>query len=152
MTCQSDPFHVRVADWRDANDRNALRYVRTRVFIEEQNVPEELEWDDADLQALHVIALKNNKDKEVIATARLLVDGQIGRMAVLPCHRRQGIGSAMLAALITAATKRGLTRVFLHAQLSAVDFYKKTYFIVVSEQYMEAGIAHVTMEKKLTLV
>lgn len=120
----------------------AIEYIRRTVFIEEQHVPEELEWDGEDAQAIHLLA---RSGEEPVATARLLRNGHIGRMAVLPVWRGQGIGMAMLKQLLDIARQRQLTRVYLNAQLSAVDFYARVGFIVEGETFMDAGIAHKRM-------
>lgn len=124
-----------------------IKTVREQVFIQEQHVPEELEWDEHDTEATHVVALDPNN--YVIGTARLLTDGHIGRMAVLEAWRKTGIGSAMLEKLLLLAQQNGLTKVFLHAQSSAVVFYEKHGFVALGEEFMDAGIPHRYMEKVL---
>ena len=121
--------------------------VREQVFIQEQKVPEELEWDEYDASAIHVVAMDTNN--QVIGTARLLADGHIGRMAVLPAWRKTGIGSAMLGKLLSIAKELGLSKVFLHAQTSAVRFYENHDFNALGEEFMDAGIPHRYMEKEL---
>ena len=101
--------------------REALLTVRLAVFVEEQGVPPELELDEHDATAYHVLV--RDPAARPIACGRLLPDGQIGRMAVLPGWRGRGIGRALLQALLSAAAARGLAAVFLHAQCSAVGFY-----------------------------
>ena len=125
-----------------------IKTVREMVFIEEQHVPEELEWDGLDEAASHVIALDSHA--QVIGTARLLDNGHIGRMAVLAEWRRQGVGSAMLNALLGLARQKHLPRVFLHAQTSAIDFYKQHGFSLRGEEFMDAGIPHRYMERTLS--
>lgn len=137
--------NVRSADWEQ--DQEALRKVRERVFIEEQQVPRELEWDQADAEALHFIAEDHRGD--AIGTARLLPNGQIGRMAVLAERRGFGVGRALLDAAIEAARDQGRYSVFLHAQLQALDFYARAGFEQVGETFEEAGIPHVQMELTL---
>ena len=120
--------------------------VRKRVFIEEQGVPEEMELDECDPLAQHALAYL---DSECIGTARLVTlpgnigkVGRIGRMAVLPMHRRQGIGGDLLRALLELSKSQGITQVELHAQLSAIPFYEQFGFIAQGDIYDEAGIAH----------
>jgi predicted GNAT family N-acyltransferase len=139
------PFVVRPVNWIAARDK--LRALRRVVFIEEQHVPEELEWDDADDRAYHVLAM--SEAGEPIGTGRLKLDGQIGRMAVARHWRRRGVGGAILQALLGLAKKEGCTMVHLHAQTRAVAFYEKYGFRVVGEEFEEAGIAHRPMELKL---
>jgi len=120
--------------------------VRKRVFIEEQGVPEEMELDECDPLAQHALAYL---DSECIGTARLVTlpgnigkVGRIGRMAVLPMHRRRGIGGDLLRALLELSKSHGITQVELHAQLSAIPFYEQFGFIAQGDIYDEAGIAH----------
>jgi len=138
-------FHVDQTSW-DAN-RKELIDIRTKVFINEQLVPPDLEWDGYDKDCWHVIAKTDSGQS--VGTARMLYDGHIGRMAVLPNFRKQGVGSALLKSLENIARVQGITTVFLYAQTSAVDFYKKHGYTTTSEEFMDAGIPHITMEKKL---
>lgn len=138
-------INVRTADWEQ--DRDLLRRIREQVFIEEQKVPKELEWDDADAEAKHFLA--EDHRGTAVGTARLLPSGQIGRMAVLAERRGFGIGRALLDAAIEAAEAEGRFSVFLHAQTHAQDFYAKAGFHVVGGEFEEAGIAHVQMERAL---
>lgn len=128
----------------------AMAEIRETVFIREQQVPEELEWDEHDPHCTHVLVFEKQLDREIpVATARLLADGHIGRMAVLPAHRHRGIGSLMLQTLMEHARTLGLSEVFLHAQTSAIPFYGKHDFHICSDEFMDAGIPHRTMKKKL---
>ena len=124
-----------------------IKTVREAVFIKEQHVPMELEWDGLDDTATHVVAL--DKDAQIIGTARMLANGHIGRMAVLPAWRHQGVGSAMLKELLLLAQQKQLTKVYLHAQTTAVGFYKQHGFEVAGEEFMDAGIPHRYMERTL---
>lgn len=124
-----------------------IRAVREQVFIQEQHVPVALEWDGLDDEAIHVVAL--DKHNQVIGTARILQDGHIGRMAVLPVWRHQGVGSAMLQELLMIARQRKLPKVYLHAQTSATGFYERHGFHVLGEEFMDAGIPHRHMERHL---
>ena len=140
-------FRVVRADW--AHEQSRLSSVRRSVFIEEQGVPEVLEWDaaDADAGTVHLLAI--DRDGLAIGCARLLADGHIGRMAVLPGWRGRGVGRALLAAALNAAQARGHRVVKLSAQTHAAGFYARAKFTVVGEAYQEAGIEHVAMEKSL---
>lgn len=138
-------FHVEQTSW-DKNKKELID-LRTRVFINEQLVPPDLEWDGYDKDCWHVIAKTDSG--QCIGTARMLYDGHIGRMAVLPEYRKQGVGSALLNALHEIAGVQGIANVFLHAQTSAIDFYKKHGYIIKSEEFIDAGIPHVTMERNL---
>lgn len=124
----------------------ALSDIRRRVFIEEQGVPEQLEWDGQDASARHVLA---RLSAQAVASGRLLNSGQIGRMAVLPEWRQRGIGSAVLAELLDVARRAGLSEVFLHAQLSAQGFYARHGFVSEGSVFDDAGIAHITMRRRL---
>jgi predicted GNAT family N-acyltransferase len=130
--------HVRAADW--VTDRDALRQIRQTVFVDEQRVPVRMEWDGADPDAEHVLA-EDDRGRPV-GTARLLPDGHIGRMAVLPQWRRLGVGTAMLARLLDLARARRLVRVMLNAQTSAVAFYERQGFTAEGGEFMDAGIPH----------
>jgi predicted GNAT family N-acyltransferase len=132
------------ADWPQ------VAALRTRVFVEEQGVPAELEQDAHDATAVH--ALAEDDEGRVVATGRLLVrDGRavIGRMAVDAAARGRGCGSAVLAELHRQAVALGLTEVELHAQLPARGFYERAGYTPVGSVYEEAGIAHVTMRRPL---
>ncbi len=128
------------------DEEPGIRTIRETVFMAEQGVPEELEWDGLDHEAIHVVA--RNRNGEVIGTGRLLANGQIGRMAVLPAWRGRGIGSAMLQALLDEARKMGLKRVFLHAQIPALPFYARHGFEAFGETFQDADIPHRAMEHR----
>lgn len=138
-------FVVRPVNWIASRDK--LRAVRRAVFVEEQHVPEELEWDDADERAYHVLA--SDDEGEPVGTGRLKIDGQIGRMAVAKAWRGRGVGAAILQALISLADKEGCRVVRLHAQTHALDFYAKHGFTAVGGEFDEAGIPHRAMELRL---
>lgn len=132
--------HVRVADWQ--KDHAALRRIREAVFIAEQAVPPELEWDADDATAVHFLALEGEYP---IGTARLLPDGHIGRVAVLKDWRGLKVGDKLLRAVIAEAEKRGLQQQMLSAQVQASSFYERFGFAVVSGEFLDAGIPHVDM-------
>ncbi len=121
--------------------------VRNTVFINEQNVPVELEIDEHDPDCLHLLAHDNDK---AIGTARLLDDGHIGRMCVLKEYRLQGVATEMLLMLITHAFNNGIKSLKLNAQLSAIPFYEKTGFKVDSDVFLDANIEHKSMHINLT--
>jgi predicted GNAT family N-acyltransferase len=137
----SPAFTVKPVNWQAS--REALRSVRRAVFIKEQKVPEELEWDDVDESAYHVLATA--ADGRPVGTGRLKLDCHIGRMAVLKTWRGRGVGSAILAMLIDFARREGCTEVRLHAQTHALDFYERFGFAPVGERFDEAGIPHQAM-------
>ena len=125
--------------------------LRNAVFVQEQGIPAELEWDADDASALHVVAF--NRLGLAVATGRLVLqsDGssRIGRMAVLAPLRGATVGRVVLDALVAAARARGDRHVVLHAQRSAEGFYRRAGFVVQGEPYDEAGIAHITMARAL---
>ncbi len=128
---------VRVAQWR--GDEAALALVRRRVFIEEQHVPEDLEWDGEDQAAQHWLALIGGV---AVGTVRMRAGGHIGRMAVLNEYRQAGIGSMLLRTVIEAAREQELLEVHLHAQVQALAFYGRHGFVAAGEVFMDAGIPH----------
>ena len=138
-------FTLCETDW--AHDASRLSAVRRSVFIEEQGVPEAMEWDEHDVTAMHILAL--TLEGTPIGCARLLTDGHMGRMAVLPAWRGVGIGKALLAVAQRAAKLRGHSELKLSAQTHAAGFYAAAGFAVVGAVYEEAGIPHVAMQLKL---
>jgi len=139
-------FHLATALWPD--DSAALRAIRRTVFIEEQQVPEALEWDGLDDTCQHVLV--TDSSGHPMGTGRMKADGHIGRMAVLKNYRGQGVGSAILDALLDLARQKQCNRVYLHAQVTAIPFYEKHGFVVSSEEFMDAGIPHRSMERRLS--
>ena len=137
---------VTEVNWSDQQE--ALSQIRREVFIQEQHVPEDLEWDGLDPGCRHVLAVECDSVLPV-GTGRLVADGQIGRMAIRKDYRRQGIGRKILQQLIEIAIQDGHKQVYLHAQLTAVDFYIQAKFEVCGETFMDAGIPHVKMMLKL---
>jgi predicted GNAT family N-acyltransferase len=127
----------------------AAHEIRRRVFIEEQNVPEEIELDEDDALAFHVLAILDGKP---VGCGRFVVHGdevKIGRMAVLVNLRKRGIGRQILEFLMRAARERGHRRAVLHAQLSAEGFYLKSGYQPIGEVFEEAGIPHRRMVRRL---
>lgn len=140
-------FSVYAVNWQGAGA--ALKEIRRRVFIEEQDVPESLEWDELDGNAIHVLAC-DGKGRP-IGCGRLLPEGRIGRMAVLPEWRSKGVGRAILQTLLEIACEHSIAEVRLSAQVTAIPFYEKAGFKLYSEVYMDAGIPHRDMYLKLTV-
>jgi YbgC/YbaW family acyl-CoA thioester hydrolase len=141
--------HVRTGNWA-ALGADAQR-IRTQVFVQEQKIPQELEWDDADATALHAVAY--NGLGQAVATGRLLQPqpglAQIGRMAVHRVLRGCGVGRQVLEALLAAASARGDREAMLHAQRSAQAFYGGLGFEARGAPFEEAGIAHIEMARAL---
>lgn len=130
----------------------AAREVRHAVFVVEQHIPIELEWDEWDETALHAVV--HDLNGAPVGTGRLLPPafdpaaphtGHIGRMAVVAPMRRAGIGGAILQALMAAAPALGYHDIVLHAQSYVARFYERYGFTVEGEEFMEAGIPHRTM-------
>ncbi|TNF56586.1 MAG: YbgC/FadM family acyl-CoA thioesterase [Burkholderiales bacterium] len=138
-------FSVRTGAWSDLGPQASL--IRTEVFVDEQGIDRDIELDDADADAVHALAV--NRLGQALATGRLLVQepgvGKIGRMAVSRVMRGSQIGAAVLQALMTAARERGDREVRLHAQRSAVGFYRRMGFEAHGEPFTEAGIEHLEM-------
>lgn len=140
-----DAFTIRTVRWSDAS--TALRRIRTAVFIEEQHVPEALEWDGADETACHLLA--ESRGGQPIGTARLLPDGHIGRVAVLRPWRGRGVGRALMRKMLELAARQGHRHVYLDAQLEAIDFYRRLDFRAEGDIFMDAGIPHRRMRRQL---
>ena len=140
------PFRIDTIEY--ASGVAELRAVRETVFVQEQNVPLEEEWDALDPLCVHVLA--RALDGTPIGTGRLTPEHKIGRMAVLPEWRGKGVGDALLLALIDEAQLRGWREVALHAQVSAVDFYARHGFVPYGERFWEAGIEHQSMRRTLS--
>ena len=138
-------FTIERVDWLSAIGE--LRAVRTAVFIEEQCIPPELEWDDMDSRCVHVLA--RSAPGDAIGSGRLLPDGHIGRMAVLKPWRGKGVGAAVLRELIAAAIEQGHTEAKLSAQTHALGFYRKFGFEITGEEYFEVEIPHRAMRMGL---
>ncbi len=138
-------FDIREASW--SQDRQVLSSIRGIVFVAEQMVSREDEWDGRDEDAWHWLA--TDPEGKPVATARLLPEGQIGRMAVLEEYRGRGVGTALLDQACEKARQLGFRTVFLHAQTHALDFYRAGGFEPDGETFVEAGIAHQRMTRTL---
>ncbi len=138
-------YQVAAVDYHTAVD--ALRAVREPVFVEEQQVPRELEWDALDPLCVHVLA--RDDAGRPIGTGRLTPEHKIGRMAVLQDWRGKGVGDALLKALIEQAALRRWPEVKLNAQVSAIGFYARHGFVPFGERFMEAGIEHQAMRRQV---
>ncbi len=126
---------------------NDIRSLRDTVFVQEQGVPRELEWDGEDSLCIHVLA--RNDSNIPIGTGRMRAGGKIGRLAVLANWRGQGIGGELLEALVRKAYECKLKSVYLHAQTHAVSFYEKCGFRKEGAEFFEAGIQHIKMVKDI---
>ncbi|WP_369601849.1 GNAT family N-acetyltransferase [Hahella sp. SMD15-11] len=141
--------HIRILAW-DSPEQQVLRHIRETVFIREQGVPESLEWDEHDPRALHF--LYYSEHGEPVACARLVPEesqARIGRMAVLPDHRRRGIARSLLRYVLNYARSEPFQRAVLSAQTQVADFYASEGFVTEGEVYEEAGIPHIRMTLQL---
>lgn len=129
-----------------ASHQRQLRAVRTPVFIEEQSVTPEFEWDDIDATAVHLLA---TLDHEPIACLRIIEYKKIGRMAVLKNYRGRGLGAALLREAVAICKKQGSKSVYLSAQTHAIEFYRKAGFEQISDEYCDVDITHVDMQLDL---
>lgn len=137
--------NIKLGDWATLSADAKL--IRTEVFVEEQHVPAELEMDEMDALCLHAVAY--DAAGTPVGTGRLLPDGHIGRMAVRQAARGTGVGAALLQALMAQARARGDTLVALSAQTHAAPFYQRHGFAIEGEEFYEAGIAHINMQRNL---
>ena len=128
---------VKSGSWALLSEPASL--IRRIVFIDEQQVPQEEEWDGLDTECLHFLATLNG---EPVGTARLLPDGHIGRVAVLSSARGTGIGYQLMEAAIKAAREAGHPHAALSAQLHALAFYERLGFVAHGDVFMDAGIPH----------
>jgi predicted GNAT family N-acyltransferase len=136
---------------RDADftaDLASIRRVRETVFIDEQRVPRELEFDDRDPHCVHVLVFDGDR---AVGTGRLDLGyaGKVGRVAVVATHRRSGVGTAVMERLHAIARERNHARLWCHAQLTAVPFYERLGYVRSGPVFEEAGIDHVRMDYTL---
>jgi predicted GNAT family N-acyltransferase len=147
--CDHPPGILRLGTWTTL--RASAGAVRMAVFVHEQGIPVELEWDEQDERSVHAVLL--TPAQSPIATARLLPsqagNSLIGRVAVLKSFRGQHAGIAVMRALLQEARNRGDQIVQLHSQQSAQGFYEKLGFEVEGDPFDEVGIPHVTMGLRL---
>lgn len=136
---------VELGSWDALRDEAAA--IRHAVFVEEQLVPDDLELDEFDPLSVH--ALARDATGRAIGTGRLLPDGHIGRMAVLPEARGRGVGSALLRVLMDESRRRGNREARLSAQTHAAPFYERHGYVSEGEPYDDAGIAHIAMRRPL---
>ncbi|MEJ2174267.1 MAG: GNAT family N-acetyltransferase [bacterium] len=147
-------FRIELCSWESA--RGNATPIRFAVFVEEQRVPEDIELDAHDATSLHALAWSDRD--EPVGTGRLLPAegegdrriGHVGRMAVLTHWRGRGVGSAILRALAGAAQTRGDTELVLSAQVHAIGFYRAHGFVEQGDEFLEAGIAHRMMRRRLS--
>ncbi|MBI3478759.1 MAG: GNAT family N-acetyltransferase [Nitrosomonadales bacterium] len=141
----SNPFTVSLVSWHDGEP--LLRSIREVVFIREQGVPTELEWDGLDESCRHALALSHQGD--AIGCGRMLPNGHIGRIAVLRQWRKQKVGTAIMEALLDYARAHDYPQVDVDAQTYAVPFYRNFDFVEQGKEFMDAGLPHIKMFLKL---
>ncbi len=134
---ESEPALLAVSDWTQLNALAAP--LRRSVFVEEQSVAEDEEFDSFDSISRHVVIAANYV---ALGTGRLAPDGRLGRIAVAKPHRNKGLGRFLVRALLNEAQRLGFTSVYLHAQVQALGFYEQLGFIADSEEFLECDIAH----------
>lgn len=134
---------IRVSQTDFEADRDTIYGIRHLVFVVEQCVPEEIEMDEYDPVATHVLAYIGDR---AVGTGRITREGRIGRMAVLADYRGHGIGRALLEALLDIGRRQGAPRLYLSAQTQAIPFYEKFGFVAEGPVYQDAGIDHRRME------
>ncbi len=138
-------YTVQQVSWQQ--QQQALATIRRQVFIEEQNVPESLEWDGEDNNAFHLLAVDHHSNP--IGCVRMLKDGHIGRMAVIKPWRQQGVGSCLLTQMIELAAKHAIKTIELDAQCHAISFYQRHGFTIASDEFLDAGIPHQKMTRSI---
>ncbi|MFW1941145.1 GNAT family N-acetyltransferase [Acinetobacter junii] len=134
-------FRVQSGHW-DKLEQDA-KFIRKQVFIIEQNIPEEEEWDDQDMISDHFVVYDQDQP---IATARLLQNNSVGRVAVLKTYRGQGIGHMIMLEIIRQAHQQDRTFLQLSSQVHAISFYEKLGFSIQGDAYDECGIPHIKMQ------
>ncbi|MGJ8756823.1 GNAT family N-acetyltransferase [Acinetobacter sp. HC8-3S] len=133
-------FSVKYGSW-DQLQQDA-KLIRELVFISEQNIPEQDEWDDQDAISQHFVVYDQNQP---IATARLLANNSVGRVAVLKAYRGQGIGRLIMLEIIAYAQAQKRPNLQLSSQVHAISFYEKLGFSIQGDEYDECGIPHIEM-------
>ena len=141
-----EEIDIKTVSWQES--RLELEAVRVTVFVEEQNVPVDLEMDDRDALCVHALVQENDRP---VGAGRidLLHQGKVGRVAVLRTCRGRGIGKAMMSVLEATARQAGLAQVWLNAQISAQSFYESLGYETSGDPFLEADILHCRMQKTL---
>ncbi len=141
----SNPFTVSLVCWHDGEP--LLKSIREAVFIRERGTPAELEWDGKDEGCRHALALSLQGD--AIGCGRMLPDGHIGHIAVLPQWRKQKVGTAIVEALLDYARSHEYPQISVDAQPHYVPFYRNNGFVEQGEAFMDAGVQRIKMALKL---
>ncbi|GLR75262.1 GNAT family N-acetyltransferase [Aliivibrio sifiae] len=138
-------FEVKNVEY-SGESKDFIREIRDTVFIKEQQIDPEIEFDGLDGVAVHALVTFEGK---AVGTGRILDDGHIGRIAIVKEFRSKGLGSKIVLSLIDEAIDKGYERVYLGSQKHAIDFYTKLGFQPYGEEFIEADIPHLSMEKRL---
>ena len=141
----SHPFTVSLVCWHDGEP--LLKSIREAVFIREQGVPAELEWDGLDESCRHALAISHQG--YAIGCGRMLANGHIGRIAVMPQWRKKKVGTAVMEALLNYARAHDYKQVDVDAQTYAVPFYRGFEFVERGDVFRDAGLPHIKMSLKL---
>lgn len=134
-------MRLEIGDWQKL--QQAATQVRFEVFVDEQQIPAELELDEFDAVSVHAVVF--DSQERPVATGRLLPDGHIGRMAVAQSARGTGVGGLVLQRLIDEGKRQGFKELVLSAQLHALGFYRRYGFVEEGDIYLDTGIEHKTM-------
>ena len=137
-------YRIKQGRWKQFQQDAKL--IRTQVFICEQGITEANEWDDQDVISQHFVIYDQDQP---IATARLLENNSVGRVAVLKAYRGQGLGQMIMLEIISYAQKQRLSVLTLSSQVHAISFYEKLGFTVQGNSYDECGISHIEMTMSL---
>ncbi len=147
------PLVIRKAAWQNDEDRSQLQSIRRQVFLEEQQVPIEDEWDGKDdlETTLHYLAFTTPGDKAIACLRILKTEStwKIGRVAVMAHQRKKGVAEILMLSVISKALETNIRELILESQLYITPFYESLGFQICSEVFMDAGIKHVRMKKKL---
>ncbi|HEY0562862.1 MAG TPA: GNAT family N-acetyltransferase [Methylophilus sp.] len=141
-----EKFSIEQVSWHSPQQA-LLKAVREQVFIVEQRVPLDIEWDTEDAEAIHLLAL--DSQQQPIGCARILKQGRVGRMAVLKTWRGKGVGQSLLHNAIAVCQQLGMPHIAISSQTHAIKFYQNAGFVVTSEAYIDANIWHVDMQLTL---
>ena len=141
----ANPFTVSLIGWHDGEP--LLKSIREAVFIREQGIPAEMEWDGLDESCRHALALSHQGD--AIGCGRMSASGHIGRISVLPQWRKQKVGTAIMEALLDYARSHNYSQVDVDAQTYALPFYHSFGFAEQGKEFMDAGLPHIKMTMKL---
>lgn len=143
----SETVRIEPASWQREAEREAMIAIRHEVFVGEQRVPIEIELDGVDPACRHLLAF--DAEGRAIGTARMTSTGHIGRIAVVASWRKRGVGARLVETMIELARETGLASVDLDSQVHAVGFYEKLGFQSRGDEFMEAGIPHQNMARRL---